>query len=96
LIVPKPATKAEREYMGRVASLGCVICSGPAEVHHITTGVGMGQRASNYDTIPLCPEHHRTGGYGVAIHAGKKLWETVHGSEMEYLRAVKRLLHSAE
>ena len=81
----KAPTKAEREYMGRVAELGCAICGGFAEVHHITTGVGMGQRASHYETIALCPEHHRTGGHGVAIHAGIKTWEALYGTEIDIL-----------
>lgn len=53
------ATLAEREYMGRVAALGCLLCGQPAEVHHIREGQGMAQRASNWLTVPLCPEHHR-------------------------------------
>ena len=55
------ATKAERDHMGAVAALGCVVCrnlgfvDSPAEIHHVRTGQGMGQRASNYEVIPLCP-----------------------------------------
>lgn len=45
--------------MGRVAALGCLLCGMPAEVHHIREGQGMAQRASNWLTVPLCPEHHR-------------------------------------
>lgn len=52
-------TAAEREHMGRVAALGCLLCGQPAEVHHIREGQGMAQRASNWLTVPLCPEHHR-------------------------------------
>jgi hypothetical protein len=54
------ATKAEKEHMGRVAALSCVVCrnlglgESPAEVHHIGNGT-MGKRASNHETIPLCP-----------------------------------------
>jgi hypothetical protein len=85
----KAPTKAEREYMGLVASMGCVICQRPAECHHITSGVGMSQKASNMDVIPLCPDHHRNGGYGVAIHAGKKGWEKIHGPELDWLKFVQ-------
>lgn len=53
------ATAAERTYMGRVADLGCLLCGRPAEVHHIREGQGMAQRASNWLTVPLCPDHHR-------------------------------------
>lgn len=94
----KPATKAEREHLDKVASLGCIACFNKgmgyveAEVHHITTGVGMGQRASHYETIPLCPPHHRTGPHSVAIHAGKQTWEGIHGTELELLAQVRGML----
>lgn len=58
-------TKAERSHMGKVAALGCVLCrrlgygETPAEVHHVREGQGGAQRASDFLTIPLCPEHHR-------------------------------------
>ena len=45
----------------------------------------MGQRASDLDTIPLCPHHHRTGGYGTAIHAGRKGFERNFGTETDLL-----------
>jgi hypothetical protein len=50
--------------MGRVADLGCVLCAHlgtpgtPAQVHHIRDGQGAAQRASDWLTVPLCPEHH--------------------------------------
>jgi hypothetical protein len=75
--------------MAKIAGLGCCICGELAEVHHITSGVGMGQRASHFDTIPLCPRHHRTGGHRVAIHAGKKSWEERFGSELSWLEKIK-------
>jgi hypothetical protein len=51
----------EKKYLNMVAALGCCRCGNEAEIHHIRQFQGMGQRASNYLTIPLCPEHHRTG-----------------------------------
>lgn len=78
--------------MDRVAELGCMVCGGNAEIHHITTGMGMSQRASNRQVIPLCPGHHRTGGHGVAIHAGKKTWEAKFGRELDLLDEVRELL----
>jgi len=83
------ATKAERDYMQEVASMGCFICKMPAEIHHITTGIGMGQRASNFDVIPLCPSHHRHG--KDAIHSGKGTWEAKYGSELDMCRQVQRM-----
>lgn len=63
--VTATTTDAEREYMGRVAALGCVVCrllgfgATPAQVHHIRTGQGGAQRAGNYCTLPLCEPHHQ-------------------------------------
>lgn len=92
--------KSEKDYLNRVASLGCIVCKNlgygvtPAHVHHIRTGKGMGQRASNYETIPLCPTHHQHGGHGVAIHAGQKTWEANFGTEIELLEQVKQELNN--
>jgi hypothetical protein len=88
--------------MTRVAELGCIVCRNIfglhsiPEIHHIRTGQGAGQRASNYDTIGLCPLHHRLGGYGVAIHAGQKEFEKRYGTETELLAQTKNLLSQAE
>lgn len=92
--MPKP-TAADRRYFTRVAALGCILCGGPAEIHHIT-GAGMGLKSSNRDVIPLCPPHHRTGGYGVAVHAGTKEWERIHGTQPELLAKVKALTESED
>jgi len=84
------SSAAEKRHMGIVASLGCIICrmlgygETPALVHHIRTGVGMGKRASNFKTIPLCLEHHagETGIHGM----GRKAWERHHGvTELDLL-----------
>lgn len=89
---------AERLHLSRVASLGCIVCRiaghefSPAEIHHPRTGMGMSQRASHFDAIPLCHFHHRTGGHGLAIHAGQKTWEAKFGTEKELLAQVKELL----
>lgn len=84
--------KDELAYQRRVRELGCIICERPASLHHIRAGVGKGQKASEYDVIPLCPDHHQHGGYGVAFHAGKKVWEDTYGTEAELLEEVKQRL----
>jgi len=78
-------TKAERIHLSKVADLACIICRMPTEVHHIRIGHCMRQRARNFDVIPLCPNLHRTGGYGVAIHAGQKTFEANFGTETQLL-----------
>ncbi len=92
----KRAPKAERVHMGIVAGLYCIVCrnlrlgESPAEVHHVRYLAGGGQRSSNLDTIPLCPRHHRIGGYGVAFHAGPEIWQQKYGTEAELLEQTRR------
>lgn len=84
-------------HMARVAALGCLLCrrlgylGTPAEVHHIRTGTGAGRRASDTETIPLCPEHHRgnTGLHGM----GRKAFERVYRvTELELLAETRRMI----
>lgn len=78
----------ERDWMNAVAALGCVACrnSGlgptPCQVHHIRTGQGMGQRASNFLVLPLCEAHH-TGPNG--LHGQRRMFAIMHGSELDLL-----------
>lgn len=89
--------KAEREHLNKVADLGCIVCRNlgyygtPAEIHHIGNGT-MSKRASNYEVIPLCYIHHRTGNNGVAVHSGRKAFEANFGTEKELLKQTQGLL----
>lgn len=89
--------KAEKAHISKVLQLGCMACrvmgiyTPDCEVHHIGNGT-MSKRASNYEIIPLCPAHHRTGGYGVAVHAGRKAWEANYGTERELLDQVLEMI----
>ena len=90
-------TKSEKERLDRVAELGCQVCRNlgypgtPAEVHHKRAGTGL-KRAAHDLVIPLCAPHHRTGGYGVAIHAGIRKWVELYGTEEELIWQVRKLL----
>jgi Recombination enhancement, RecA-dependent nuclease len=92
-------TKAEKAHLNRVAELGCCVCRRigygptPAEIHHPRRGTGMGQRASNMDALPMCPEHHRgnTGLHGL----GTKGFARHYGfDEADLLADVRRLIDS--
>ena len=97
--------KAEKAHLSKVAALGCMVCrrmgyeGTPAEIHHPRRGTGLGQRASHYDAIPLCPEHHRgnTGIHGLGTKGFPKKWGF---NESDLLDDVKMLLgndyHSEE
>ncbi|SDV49800.1 Recombination enhancement, RecA-dependent nuclease [Chitinasiproducens palmae] len=84
--------------MDAVARLGCIVCrnlgflDSPAELHHPRFLAGGAQRSSHMDVIPLCPTHHRLGGLGVALHAGRQSFEAAYGSEAELLAQVRALL----
>jgi len=74
--------------MAKVAQLPCVICGAwPVHVHHVIHGRYSGRRASDFDVIPLCPEHHLDG--PEAIHGGKLTWAAKHGPDYSYLPAVR-------
>lgn len=85
---PRFSSAAARRHMGRVASLGCVLCrqlgygATPAQVHHLRTGIGKGQRASDYLTMPLCEAHH-TGAAG--IHGDRSALRQAGVSEIDLL-----------
>lgn len=83
-------TKAERKHLSAIAEQGCVLCrhlgygATPAEIHHLRHGMGLAQRNSNCNVIPLCPEHHRgsTGYHGL----GRRAFERMYGvTELDLL-----------
>lgn len=92
--------KDERRHYDRIAQHGCIACMvlgygySPCEIHHIRTGVGKGQKAHWSRAIGLCPNHHRNGGSGIAIHAGIKSFEqTIGMTEVELLNKQLDLLN---
>lgn len=95
----KHKTKAEKHHLNKVAALGCIACrqigyfDTPAEIHHIRTGMGMGQRNDHWHAIPLCAQHHRHADN--AIHRSKLNFERDFGTELELLELVNQLLKVA-
>lgn len=93
--------KSDREYLSKVASIGCIICyqagypETPAEIHHIRdVGLGLGVRNDHANTLPLCPNHHR-GNDG--IHGmGRKAWEKRFGTQWKLLEKVKEILNEKD
>lgn len=91
----KRGSAAARRHLARVAALGCIVCRRqglgptPAVVHHIKDGcTGIGRRAPDDETIPLCHPHHDGGQWGVAFHAGPEEWERRYGTQREMLAEV--------
>jgi hypothetical protein len=83
-------SKTAKTHFSRVAALGCVLCrhlgmgATPAQVHHIREGQGMGQRANDFLTAPLCPEHHQgaSGIHGMGVRAFERQYRL---SELDLL-----------
>jgi hypothetical protein len=85
----KQRTKAERAHHDAVAALGCMVCGGPAEIHHLKHHPITGEHLTRRDhwlVIPLCPMHHRQGDWGVAFHAGSTHWQAIYGLEVNMWR----------
>lgn len=84
----QPSSAAGKRHMGRVAALGCRLCvrlgfgHTACEVHHVRTGHGAAERASDFLTIGLCPDHHR-GPRGV--HGDKSALRLAKVTEMDLL-----------
>lgn len=87
--------------MAKVASLGCYVgenlpqyrheCGGRVEVHH-KTGAGMGRRASHFETMPLCTNHHSAQtplAFGKSIHKGTKTFEKNYATQDEMIAWTK-------
>lgn len=51
---------AVRLYRDRIAALGCLVCGGPATIHHVTAPITGGRVArSEQRIVPLCRAHHQ-------------------------------------
>ena len=87
-------TEDEKNYMARVARLGCILCSSvlgyedsPAEIHHIRRA---GVRATS-PIIPLCVRHH-TGEDGVHTLGRRAFEAKFNTTEEALLQRVKESL----
>lgn len=70
----------------QIAESGCVICGRPAEIHHVRH---YGSSRAEAPVLPLCPDHHRHGGHGTAVHAGRKAFAKRFGTEEELLEKME-------
>jgi hypothetical protein len=74
---------AGKRHMDRVAQLPCCVCGAHGvQVHHIREGQGMAQRASDFLTIPVCPDCHQ-GPNG--IHGNRSLMRIQKVGELDLL-----------
>lgn len=87
-----------RRRFSAIVEIGCCVCqreglgATPPEIHHLLTGRAGFRRNGDDMTIGLCPYHHRHGGNGEAVHAGKRTFEATHGTELELLEWTNRMI----
>jgi len=77
-----------RKRSRQVAALGCVLCHGPATIHHVPPtrrrpGDDLSAWRDDRYILPLCWEHHqgRTGVHGM----GLRTWTAHFGTEARLL-----------
>ncbi len=92
----KPKQKKDaksREHLTKVKSLPCVICNHPppSDAHHIICDRFGSKKSSDYETIPLCKNHHQNG--IDAIHNSKKRWVENYGKDYLFLPEVLRKIN---
>lgn len=96
-------TKAEKEYLSRVADVGCIACAIQgtpgtfAEIHHLRAGQGMSQRSDYHSAVGLCPAHHRGTDHPrtPSIHLAKRAFISRFGTEEQLLEEVRKRIGEA-
>ena len=90
--------KQASNYLGRVKQLDCVLCAAlnmpqesVTEAHHLRSGHGMSDRASDYLVIALCVDCHR-GPNG--FHGTKTLMKLAKMTELDLLAETIKALNS--
>lgn len=89
-----------------LSRIGCIVCriqfqaySEPV-IHHLTgvtsTRRGLGGKADDEETLPLCPRHHAHHGHGVSLHDGVKAWEDAYGSQFELLDITNGMIEASK
>jgi len=90
-----PKRQRDPAYLARVAELPCSVGGAwPVEVHHKLVA-GKGIRASDYDTMPLCFNHHSAQTllpFGHAVHKGTKSFEANYGTQEEHVKKTQLAL----
>jgi hypothetical protein len=86
----------KQEWFAALQDLGCIVClnefgiKSPPDIHHIHQNGN--RRVDDFHTIPLCPNHHRSGVNNeqyVSRHPWKKEFEKRYGNEWDLLEQVR-------
>lgn len=89
-------TRKQKLYWNRLAELGCCVCryhcGNPNNTHISIHHIIVNGKKDHDNVLPLCAEHHQTGGEGVAIHPFKRKWELLYGTQAQLKEAYDKLL----
>ena len=96
---PRRGRVISKDYKAFIAGFPCMIClrvgliqASRTEVAHVGDR-GLGQKCSDFETIPLCNAHHTSGAF--AIHrAGKWFWEHFGIDKSETIAQYRRIYES--
>lgn len=82
----------DRKYADWIRRQPCAKCgcSGPSECHH-KTGGGMGLRAHDHDSMPLCSDCHRALHNGVMLKANRRRFENRTVKRMRERHEIERM-----
>ena len=81
------------KHMARVKELPCVVCGAyGVDVHHCMSGRYGSRKASDFETIPLCPRHHRHEYGPSAYHYSKAAWELEHGPDHGFIARTRKTI----
>lgn len=83
----EPPTRLEKTYISHIASIGCLACGKPANVHHIMGENGMVgdmrklKRRDHRFIVPLCHDHHQ-GSHGVHGLGSERAFNEMYGIDL--------------
>ena len=96
---PRRGPERDEKYRNFIRGLGCIVCrdtvphnpqSSKTECAHIGER-GLGQKCSDYETVPLCSYHHRIGPTSHHV-LGKHFWSR-HGIDRDRTIAALRAVY---
>lgn len=99
--IPKDASVRDKAYLRRVAALACAHCrrAGPSQAAHADEGKGMGIKASDHDTYPLCADapgrqgcHSLIGASGAFTREQRRALERKYVAQTRDALAIKEAL----
>lgn len=83
---PEP-NAAERRHHARVMQDGCLVCGGPAVVHHVLQNTPNKRwRRDHKIVVPLCDPHHRE----LHNHGNEAEWQKPHGLDLVWEAETRR------